>query len=92
MDIKKDKKGAVHVQGATVRTVSSPTELMKAFEEGLTNRHTASTGMNSESSRSHLIIVVGLVITSKQNGSVLRGKVSNIYLYNILSEICKNLF
>ena len=75
LDIKRDKKGAVHVQGATVRNVSSPMELKKAFEEGLVNRHTASTGMNNESSRSHLIIVVSLVMTSRQNGSVLRGKV-----------------
>ena len=75
MDIKKDKKGSVHVQGATVSIVSSADELMKAFQQGLTNRHTAATKMNVESSRSHLIIVVCLTITSKQTGSVLKGKV-----------------
>lgn len=75
LDIKRDKKGAVHVQGAAVRSVSSASELNRAFNEGLANRHTAATKMNVESSRSHLLIAVCLSITSKQTGSVLRGKV-----------------
>ncbi|XP_045127324.1 kinesin-like protein KIN-14I isoform X1 [Portunus trituberculatus] len=80
LDIKKDKKGSVHVQGATVCSVSSAGELMRAFQQGLTNRHTAATKMNVESSRSHLIIVVCLTITSRQTGSVLKGKLTLVDL------------
>ncbi|XP_069951026.1 uncharacterized protein [Cherax quadricarinatus] len=80
LEIKRDKKGSVHVQGATVRNVSSSSELCQAFEEGLTNRHTASTKMNVESSRSHLLIVICLTVTSKQTGNVLKGKLTLVDL------------
>ncbi|XP_069181334.1 uncharacterized protein [Procambarus clarkii] len=80
LEIKRDKKGSVHVQGATVRSVSSASELCQAFEEGLTNRHTASTKMNVESSRSHLLIVICLNVTSKQTGNVLMGKLTLVDL------------
>ncbi|KAK3889374.1 hypothetical protein Pcinc_006626 [Petrolisthes cinctipes] len=80
LDIKRDKKGSVHVQGATVRTVSSAEELSRAFQDGLTNRHTASTNMNVESSRSHLLIVICLTATSKQTGSVMKGKLTLVDL------------
>ncbi|XP_050695203.1 uncharacterized protein LOC126985012 isoform X1 [Eriocheir sinensis] len=80
LDIKKDKKGSVHVQGATVRNVASAGDLTRAFQDGLTNRHTAATKMNVESSRSHLLIVVCLTITSKQTGAVLKGKLTLVDL------------
>ncbi|KAK4327180.1 hypothetical protein Pmani_002327 [Petrolisthes manimaculis] len=80
LDIKRDKKGSVHVQGATVRTVLSAEELSRAFQDGLTNRHTASTNMNVESSRSHLLIVICLTATSKQTGSVMKGKLTLVDL------------
>ncbi|KAB7495517.1 Kinesin-like calmodulin-binding protein, partial [Armadillidium nasatum] len=55
LEIKKDKKGVVFVSGAITRTVSSASDLLKVFHEGLANRHTASTKMNVCSSRSHLV-------------------------------------
>lgn len=80
LEIKRDKKGVIHVPGATTRSVASASELSQAFQEGLTNRHTASTKMNVESSRSHLLISVCLTVTSKQTGSVLRGKLTLVDL------------
>ncbi|KAG7155673.1 kinesin-like protein KIN-14E isoform X2 [Homarus americanus] len=80
LEIKRDKKGSVHVQGATVRNVTSARDLGQAFEEGLMNRHTASTKMNVESSRSHLLIVICLNVTSKQTGNVLKGKLTLVDL------------
>lgn len=43
MDIKKDKKGMVYVQGAIVKQANNAKELYALFEEGSKNRHTAST-------------------------------------------------
>ena len=43
LDIKKDKKGMVFVQGAAVKAASSAKELYALFEEGSKNRHVAST-------------------------------------------------
>ena len=43
LDIKKDKKGLVYIQGSVVRDASSADELYSHFEFGSQNRHTAST-------------------------------------------------
>ena len=79
LEIKKDKKGSVYVSGACIKNVSSSSDLMKVFREGLANRHTASTKMNLHSSRSHLLITTLITITSRQTGSVFKGKVSYIF-------------
>lgn len=43
LDIKKDKKGMVVVQGAVVKQATNSKELFALFEEGTKNRHVAST-------------------------------------------------
>ena len=43
LDIKKDKKELVYVQGSVVKDASSADELYSHFEFGSHNRHTAST-------------------------------------------------
>ena len=43
MDIKKDKKGMVVVQGAEIKTARNVKELGSLFEEGSKSRHVAST-------------------------------------------------
>ena len=43
LEIKKDKKGMVLVQGAVVKEATNAKELNALFEEGSKNRHTAST-------------------------------------------------
>ena len=43
LDIKKDKKGMVFVQGAEIKPARNAKELMGLFEEGSKNRHVAST-------------------------------------------------
>ncbi|XP_056022835.1 uncharacterized protein LOC125649969 isoform X2 [Ostrea edulis] len=80
MDIKKDKKGLVYVQGAIIKEATNAKELFALFEEGSKNRHTASTKMNAESSRSHLIIGVTIETTNKTTGQVLTGKLSLVDL------------
>ncbi|CAL4124624.1 unnamed protein product, partial [Meganyctiphanes norvegica] len=80
LEIKRDKKGIVHVAGAIIRNVQSAGELSNVFNEGLANRHTAATLMNVESSRSHLLIAICLTVTSRQTGNVLRGKLTLVDL------------
>ena len=63
------------IQGAIIKQALNADEMMKRFEEGSKNRHVASTKMNSESSRSHLIIGIVMETTNLTTGSVLRGKV-----------------
>lgn len=72
LDIKKDKKELVYVQGSVVKDASSADELYSHFEFGSHNRHTASTKMNSESSRSHLIIGIVIESTNLTTGTVTK--------------------
>ncbi|XP_052794090.1 early endosome antigen 1-like isoform X2 [Mya arenaria] len=80
LEIKKDKKGMVFVQGAVVKNARNAKELFALFEEGSANRHVASTKMNAESSRSHLIIGIILTSTNKNTGNVTKGKLSLVDL------------
>ena len=59
---------------------------MQAIEAGQQRRHTASTQMNRESSRSHLIMSIIVESTNLQTQSVTKGKVSFVDLAG--SERC----
>lgn len=55
-------------------------ELLAAIEAGQQRRHVASTQMNRESSRSHLIISILIEATNLQTQSVAKGKLSFVDL------------
>lgn len=80
LEIKKDPKGMVTVAGATVVEVTSAKELMATIEAGQQRRHVASTQMNRESSRSHLVISVIIESTNLQTQSMSKGKLSFVDL------------
>ncbi|KAM4797477.1 kinesin-like protein KIF21B isoform 2-T2 [Rhinophrynus dorsalis] len=58
--IHEDASGGIYVSGASVRSVNSEGELLQLLKEGALSRTTASTQMNSQSSRSHAIFTVHL--------------------------------
>ena len=58
LDIKKDSKGMVFIKGIITKQVNTVEETMKVFNAGNNARHISSTGLNSESSRSHLVFAV----------------------------------
>ena len=58
LDIKKDSKGMVFIKGIVTKEVNSVEETMTVFNAGNKARHISSTGLNSESSRSHLVFAV----------------------------------
>ena len=66
----------VVVMGAVVKEASSAEELMTLFEDGSSSRHIASTKMNAESSRSHLVLSIIIESTNLTSGAVVKGKVS----------------
>lgn len=68
------KTKIVEISGAVTKQVSSAAELYRHFEAGSSNRHVAATNMNSESSRSHLIIGIVITSTNLATGAVLNGK------------------
>ncbi|XP_066344764.1 kinesin-like protein KIN-14I [Miscanthus floridulus] len=80
LEIKKDSKGVVTVENATVVSISSIEELRAIISRGSERRHTAGTNMNDESSRSHLILSIIIESTNLQTQSYARGKLSFVDL------------
>jgi len=79
--IKLDAKGVVVVQGAVVRgPCTTFDELYKWNEYGMEQRHVASTAMNAESSRSHLVFSVLVETKNKATGAATLGKLTLVDL------------
>ena len=75
LDIKKDKRGIVWVQGSRVCAVENAAQLNDLFCQGLNLRHSSATRMNDRSSRSHLIVGISIECVSRLHGTVVHGKV-----------------
>jgi kinesin family protein C2/C3 len=80
LDVKLDKRGVVVVTGAEVRSCESFEELERWNNFGMDQRHVASTAMNAESSRSHLIFSILVEARNKQTGAASIGKLSLVDL------------
>jgi len=80
LEIKKDAKGWVTVQNASITHVNSWQELQTCINKGMSQRKTAQTQMNAESSRSHLIITAVIESTNLQTQSLVKGKLSFVDL------------
>ncbi len=80
--------GLVHVVGAESLIAKSPAEVMKIFAQGSARRTTASTQMNAESSRSHLICCLKVNLTNRRTGVQTFGKLT---LVDLAGTICNIL-
>jgi hypothetical protein len=58
LEIKRDKEGAIHVQGLTKERIHSIKDVTKLLKIGNENRAKASTDLNAHSSRSHMVLTV----------------------------------
>lgn len=72
--------GLVQVQGANVMTATTPIEVMQIFALGSKRRTVASTQMNAESSRSHLIFSVTVKMVNRRTESTVLGKLTLVDL------------
>ncbi|GBG71679.1 hypothetical protein CBR_g9092 [Chara braunii] len=80
LDIKKDSKGMVVVENATLISVENAEELEATVTRGIDKRHVSGTQMNAESSRSHLILSVIIESTNLQTQALVKGKLSFVDL------------
>ncbi|KAK9670510.1 hypothetical protein RND81_13G206100 [Saponaria officinalis] len=80
LDVKKDSKGMVTVENATIVHISTIEELKSVIQKGSEQRHISGTQMNEESSRSHLILSIVIESTNLQTQSLARGKLSFVDL------------
>jgi len=68
-ELKEDPNKGVYVKGLTDVVVESADDLSKMLDKGLTARTTASTNMNSESSRSHSIFTIVVEMSTKDEAT-----------------------
>ena len=72
--------GLVMVDGAEIMLAETPADVMKIFALGSSRRTTASTQMNAESSRSHLICSLVVKQTNRKTGVTHVGKLTLVDL------------
>ena len=82
LKIKKDANGIVYVENSVVEKSTSAKHMLQLLSSGVAKRHVASTKMNHESSRSHLVFSVKIksVATHKSGGSETIGKLTLVDL------------
>ncbi len=68
------------VEGAETMVATTPGEVIKVLSKGSSRRTTASTQMNAESSRSHLICSLVVKLTNKRSGAQSIGKLTLVDL------------
>ncbi|KAJ9454762.1 Kinesin-like calmodulin-binding protein [Diplonema papillatum] len=74
LQVKKDKKGLVHIQGVNEVAVETHGQLYDLFVKGQENRHVRCTRMNGASSRSHLVFSIKIKSRLHADNSANLGK------------------
>ncbi|CAE7213555.1 KIN14E, partial [Symbiodinium pilosum] len=74
LNIRQEKNGTVYMEGLTEEQCSTAEELMALLERGNDQRTVAATAMNSESSRSHLVLLIKIISVNKETKETLKGK------------------
>ena len=72
--------GLVEVDGLTMEKVTNDTELLHVFNNGVNSRTSASTKMNIDSSRSHMVASIVVSLRHRRSGNIVRGKLTLVDL------------
>lgn len=80
IEVKKDSSGNVVITNSVIIECSSPEEMLEVYRAGERNRKTRATGMNDDSSRSHLIFAVHITAVNKKTQDTFVGKLSLVDL------------
>jgi len=75
LNIRLEKSGMVMIEHLVEVECGSADALMKVLDRGNEMRTVAATAMNSESSRSHLLLIIKIVSVNKETRDQLRGKI-----------------
>ena len=78
--VRKDANGQVVVNGVTHCVAKTAGDLEGLLDSGMRKRHVASTKMNSESSRSHLIATIMIEATDRKTKLTTTGKLTLVDL------------
>eukprot|EP00927_Polykrikos_kofoidii_P000448 TRINITY_DN10165_c1_g1_i1.p1 TRINITY_DN10165_c1_g1~~TRINITY_DN10165_c1_g1_i1.p1 ORF type:complete len:1315 (-),score=424.41 TRINITY_DN10165_c1_g1_i1:43-3945(-) len=75
LNIKTEKSNAVSIENLTEEECHNEEMLLELLERGNKQRSIAATAMNSESSRSHLVIVIKIKSVNKKSKETASGKI-----------------
>jgi len=75
LNVRTEKSGAVMIEHLTEEQCSNAETLTALLERGNAQRTVAATAMNSESSRSHLVLIIKIVSVNKKTKAQLQGKI-----------------
>ena len=81
--IHEDPKRGMYIEGIREETISSQRGAMELIMHGLKNRHQASTNMNAESSRSHLIFTIFLTYSFSNKEGLITSRSSRMHLIDL---------
>ena len=83
LTIREDLKRGMYIENLTEITIDSDKNAKEALMLGLKNRHVASTNMNGESSRSHLIYSLFLESSFEINEGIVISRNSRLHLIDL---------
>ena len=83
LKIREDPKKGMYIENLTELEISSAKKAKEALISGFKNRHVASTSMNRESSRSHLIYTLFLISSFEMDGGVIITRTSRLHLVDL---------
>jgi len=75
LNLRTQKSGGVLVENLSEEECASAEDLTALLERGSAQRAVCATAMNSESSRSHLVLSISIVSVNKETKERLRGKI-----------------
>mmetsp|Transcript_33661 Transcript_33661/g.66197 ORF Transcript_33661/g.66197 Transcript_33661/m.66197 type:complete len:1170 (+) Transcript_33661:123-3632(+) len=75
LNVRQEKSGSVMIEHLTEEQCTSAASLMSLLERGTSKRTVAATAMNSESSRSHLVLIIKIVSVNRETKAQLQGKI-----------------
>merc|ERR1740121_417761 len=74
LNVRVEKSGMVAVEHLKAEECKAAKDLQSLMDRGNKSRSVAATAMNSESSRSHLVLMIQIISRNKETGEQLRGK------------------
>ncbi|GBG25799.1 Kinesin-related protein 3 [Hondaea fermentalgiana] len=78
--IREDSARGIWVEGCRTETLKTPDAILDVIKRGQQNRSTASTKMNSDSSRSHSLVIVNVEQNNLSTNTQLQGKMTLVDL------------
>ena len=80
LKIHEEKSKGVYIQDITERWCNTENEIYALMKMGNTNRSVTATNMNAESSRSHSLFILTIVMNNTEDGSC---KTGNLFLVDL---------